>query len=57
VFTPLMGLIAKHSMANAMSLPLLCYVFITYYAFVGSKPKGLAAQAAQNSAPTIRAAH
>jgi FHS family L-fucose permease-like MFS transporter len=56
VFTPLMGLIAKHSMANAMIIPLLCYVFITYYAFIGSKPKGAAAQAA-DSEPAMRPAH
>ena len=40
VFTPIMGLIAKSSMAFAMVVPLICYVFICYYAFVGSKPKG-----------------
>jgi FHS family L-fucose permease-like MFS transporter len=39
VFTPVMGLIfeATRSMATAMLVPLFCYVFITYYAFVGSK--------------------
>ncbi|RPI16590.1 MAG: L-fucose:H+ symporter permease [Acidobacteriales bacterium] len=38
-FTPIMGLIfdATQSMAMAMIVPLLCYAFITYYAFVGSK--------------------
>jgi FHS family L-fucose permease-like MFS transporter len=40
VFTPIMGLIAKKSMALAMVVPLCCYVFISFYAFVGSKPKG-----------------
>jgi FHS family L-fucose permease-like MFS transporter len=40
VFTPIMGLLAKHSMAIAMIVPLLCYVYITFYAFVGSEPKG-----------------
>lgn len=39
--TPIMGLIADQtgSMALAMLVPLGCYVFITYYAFVGSKVK------------------
>jgi FHS family L-fucose permease-like MFS transporter len=36
---PAMGLIfqATHSMAIAMLVPMLCYVFITYYAFYGSQ--------------------
>ena len=36
---PAMGLIfqATHSMAVAMLVPMLCYVFITYYAFYGSR--------------------
>ena len=38
-FTPLMGLIASHSMARAMLVPLCCYAFIAYFAFVGSKPR------------------
>lgn len=35
---PAMGLIfqATHSMAAAMLIPMLCYIFITYYAFYGS---------------------
>jgi MFS transporter, FHS family, L-fucose permease len=39
VFTPLMGLVseAAGSMAMAMLVPLACYVFITYFGFVGSK--------------------
>jgi MFS transporter, FHS family, L-fucose permease len=39
VFTPIMGRIFEttHSMATAMIVPLVCYFFITYYAFVGSK--------------------
>ncbi|MFB3777361.1 MAG: L-fucose:H+ symporter permease [Bryobacteraceae bacterium] len=39
VFTPIMGLVfdRTHSMALAMLVPLVCYVFIAYYAFVGSK--------------------
>jgi len=41
IFTPVMGRIfeATHSMATAMIVPLLCYVFITYYAFIGSKSR------------------
>ena len=37
VFTPIMGLMAIHSMARAMLVPLCCYVFIAYFAFIGSK--------------------
>jgi FHS family L-fucose permease-like MFS transporter len=39
VATPIMGLIFQmtHSMAVAMIVVLVCYLFITYYAFVGSK--------------------
>jgi len=45
VFTPLMGLLFEYSksMATAMTIPLACYVFITWYAFYGSKPKGIPA--------------
>lgn len=34
-----MGLVFKvtHSMATAMTVPLLCYVFVTYYAYYGSR--------------------
>jgi FHS family L-fucose permease-like MFS transporter len=41
VFTPVMGLIFEQtkSMAIAMTVPLVCYLFITYYSFIGSKPK------------------
>jgi FHS family L-fucose permease-like MFS transporter len=41
VFTPVMGLIseATHSMATAMLVPLACYAFIAYYAFIGSKTR------------------
>ena len=37
--TPLMGLIfdRTRSMALAMLVPLVCYVYVAYYAFVGSK--------------------
>jgi FHS family L-fucose permease-like MFS transporter len=36
---PAMGLIfqATHSMAVAMLVPMVCYIFITYYAFYGSQ--------------------
>jgi FHS family L-fucose permease-like MFS transporter len=39
--TPIMGLISDRtgSMALAMLVPLICYIYITYYAFVGSKVK------------------
>jgi FHS family L-fucose permease-like MFS transporter len=42
IWTPLMGLISDttHSMALAMLIPLCSYVFIIYYAFVGSRPAG-----------------
>ncbi len=38
-FTPVMGLIFEltRSMALAMTVPLVCYLVITYYAFVGCK--------------------
>ncbi len=39
VFTPAMGLVfeATRSMAMAMLVPLGCYIFVAYYAFVGSR--------------------
>ena len=39
VFTPIMGLVFQisHSMAMALLVPLVCYAFITYYSFLGSK--------------------
>ena len=39
VATPIMGLLFQltRSMAVAMLVPLVCYAFITYYAFIGSK--------------------
>jgi len=37
-FTPLMGFISKNgSMALAMLVPLVCYIFIAWYSFVGSR--------------------
>lgn len=40
ILTPVMGLIAQEtdSMAMAMIIPLVAYVYILYYSFVGSKP-------------------
>ncbi len=42
VWTPIMGLIADrtHSMALAMIVPLIGYLYVMYYAFLGSKPSG-----------------
>ena len=39
VFTPLMGLVFEvtSSMAEAMLVPLACYVFIGYFSFIGSR--------------------
>ena len=39
VATPIMGLLFQmtHSMAVSMIVVFVCYLFITYYAFVGSK--------------------
>jgi MFS transporter, FHS family, L-fucose permease len=39
VFTPAMGLIfqATNSMAMSMLVPLLCYIFVAYFAFWGSR--------------------
>lgn len=44
VLTPLMGWIsqATNSMAMAMLVPLICYMFIAYYAFVGSRIRTVA---------------
>lgn len=42
IWTPLMGYISdqSHSMALAMIIPLISYIYVTYYAFVGSKASG-----------------
>jgi len=42
VWTPLMGLVSDkmHSMALAMSIPLISYLFIIYYSYIGSNPSG-----------------
>ena len=42
VWTPLMGFISdkSHSMALAFTIPLISYLFIIYYSFIGSKPAG-----------------
>jgi FHS family L-fucose permease-like MFS transporter len=55
VFTPIMGLIAKEGMNIAMIVPLCCYVFICFYAFIGSKPIGPLYSA--DSASPIRISH
>jgi len=53
VFTPLMGLVfeATKSMALAMTVPLFCYVFIAYYAYVGSVIRQPATFAVLNPEP------
>jgi MFS transporter, FHS family, L-fucose permease len=53
VWTPIMGLISDttHSMALAIIIPLISYIFIIYYAFVGSKPSGPLYETASNSGP------
>lgn len=42
IWTPIMGLISDHthSMALAMTVPVICYVYILYYSFIGSKASG-----------------
>lgn len=42
IWTPLMGYISDqtHSMALAMMVPLLSYIYVGYYALFGSKPSG-----------------
>jgi FHS family L-fucose permease-like MFS transporter len=42
VWTPLMGFISDqtHSMALAMIVPLISYIYVSYYALAGSKPAG-----------------
>jgi MFS transporter, FHS family, L-fucose permease len=40
VFTPIMGIIAKHGMDLAMCVPVVCYIYICFYSFIGSKPGG-----------------
>lgn len=42
IWTPLMGLIADktHSMALAMIVPMISYIYCAYYAYIGSKPSG-----------------
>ncbi len=42
VWTPLMGFISDktHSMALAITIPLISYLFIIYYSYLGSKPSG-----------------
>jgi FHS family L-fucose permease-like MFS transporter len=42
IWTPLMGLISDKtgSLALAMIIPLISYIYIAYYSFIGSIPKG-----------------
>jgi len=42
IWTPLMGYISDqtHSMALAMIVPLISYIYVCYFAFIGSKPYG-----------------
>lgn len=42
IWTPLMGLISDktHSMAYAMVVPVISYIYVGYYSFYGSKPSG-----------------
>jgi MFS transporter, FHS family, L-fucose permease len=42
IWTPLMGFISDqtHSMALAMIIPLISYLYVSYYAFIGSHPSG-----------------
>ena len=42
VWTPLMGFISDktHSMALAITIPLISYLYIIYYSYIGSKPSG-----------------
>jgi FHS family L-fucose permease-like MFS transporter len=39
VLTPLMGLLSQttHSIAKAYSVPLICYCFVVFYAFIGHR--------------------
>ena len=49
VFTPLMGLLSQWlSMAKSMLIPLGCYAFIAYFAFVGSRVRVRHSAAPQN---------
>jgi FHS family L-fucose permease-like MFS transporter len=50
VWTPIMGMISDktHSMALAIIIPLISYLFIIYYAFIGSKPSGPVYQSTGN---------
>ena len=46
VLTPVMGLIAEasHGIAWAYSVPLVSYVYIAFYSFLGSKPRAMSEQ-------------
>jgi FHS family L-fucose permease-like MFS transporter len=47
VFTPLMGFVFEQtrSMAKVMIVPLVCYIFIGYFAYFGSRPREASAAA------------
>jgi len=42
VWTPVMGWISDttHSMAYAMIIPMISYIYVVYYSMTGSKPSG-----------------
>ena len=42
IWTPLMGYISdqSHSMALAMIIPLISYIYVSYYSWIGSTPSG-----------------
>lgn len=42
IWTPLMGWISDstHSMAYAMVVPVISYIYLVYYSYIGSKPSG-----------------
>lgn len=56
VWTPLMGMISDitHSMALAIAIPLISYLFIIYYSYFGSKPSGPLYETSGN---TVSASH
>jgi FHS family L-fucose permease-like MFS transporter len=50
-FTPVMGYISEvtRSMATAMWIPLICYVFVAYYGFLGSRVQQLKPELVQTA--------
>ena len=55
VFTPIMGLISDRTgnMAMGMIVPIFCYIYVAYYAYIGSKPKGNLYLEEEGDAPII----